>query len=153
MGWDRNFARAFLKAQMGAGTALPTKGAVFLSIKDMDKTDAMLDAARGLVDLGLSLVATRGTAKFFTDAGMTCETVNKVYEGGLTIVDRLKDGHIALVMNTTEGAAAVEDSRSIRAVALNDKIPYFTTAAAAQAAVMAMQEHSTGDVDVRALQG
>ena len=153
MGWDRNFARAFLKAQMGAGTVLPTKGAVFLSIKDMDKTDAMLDAARGLVDLGLSLVATRGTAKFFTDAGMTCETVNKVYEGGLTIVDRLKDGHIALVMNTTEGAAAVEDSRSIRAVALNDKIPYFTTAAAAQAAVMAMQEHSTGEVDVRALQG
>ena len=153
MGWDRNFARAFLKAQMGAGTELPTEGAVFLSIKDADKTSAMLEAARALVDMGLSLVATRGTAKFFTDAGMTCETVNKVYEGGLTIVDRLKDGHIALVLNTTEGAAAVEDSRSIRAVALNDKIPYFTTAAASHAAVMAMQERLAGDVDVRALQG
>jgi carbamoyl-phosphate synthase large subunit len=153
MGWDRNFARAFLKAQMGAGTELPTEGAVFLSIKDADKTPAMLEAARALADMGLSLVATRGTAKFFTDAGMTCETVNKVYEGGLTIVDRLKDGHIALVLNTTEGAAAVEDSRSIRAVALNDKIPYFTTAAASHAAVMAMQERLAGDVDVRALQG
>ncbi|WP_089994396.1 carbamoyl-phosphate synthase large subunit [Cognatiyoonia koreensis] len=153
MGWDRNFARAFLKAQMGAGTVLPTEGAVFLSIKDDDKTDDLIAAARGLVEMGFTLVATRGTAKFFTDAGMDCETVNKVYEGGLTIVDRMKDGHIALVMNTTEGAAAVEDSRSIRAVALNDKIPYFTTAAAAQAAVMAMQERLTGEVDVRALQG
>ena len=87
------------------------------------------------------------------DHEVTCETVNKVYEGGLTIVDRLKDGHIALVFNTTEGAAAVEDSRSIRAVALYDKIPYFTTAAAAQAAVMAMQARAEGDVGVRALQG
>jgi len=84
---------------------------------------------------------------------VACETVNKVYEGGLTIVDRLKDGHVALVMNTTEGAQAVEDSRDIRAVALYDKIPYFTTAAAAQAAALAMQERTDGDVDVRALQG
>jgi carbamoyl-phosphate synthase large subunit len=71
----------------------------------------------------------------------------------LTIVDRLKDGHIALVLNTTEGSQAVEDSREIRAVALNDKIPYFTTAAAAQAAVMAMQERASGAIDVRSLQG
>jgi len=79
--------------------------------------------------------------------------VNKGYEGGLTIVDRLKDGHVQLVFNTTEGAAAVEDSRSMRAVTLNDKIPYFTTAAAAQAAVMAMQESRNGEIKVRALQG
>ncbi len=153
MGWDRNFARAFLKAQMGAGTDLPSGGTVFLSIKDDDKTAEMAEAAKGLVSLGFSLVATRGTAAFCQAQGLDCEVVNKVYEGGLTIVDRLKDGHIALVFNTTEGAAAVEDSRSIRAVALNDKIPYFTTAAAAQAAVMAMKERESGDVGVRALQG
>ncbi|RYH01915.1 carbamoyl-phosphate synthase large subunit [Salipiger sp. IMCC34102] len=153
MGWDRNFARAFLKAQMGAGTHLPEEGRVFVSIRDDDKTDAMATAARGLVALGLEIVATRGTAAWLDGHGIACEVVNKVYEGGLTIVDRLKDGHIALVLNTTEGAQAVEDSREIRAVALNDKIPYFTTAAAAQAAVMAMQERANGAIDVRSLQG
>ncbi|MEO1640630.1 MAG: carbamoyl-phosphate synthase large subunit [Pseudomonadota bacterium] len=153
MGWDRSFPRAFLKAQMGAGADLPEGGTVFISIKDMDKTDAMLEAAQMLLKLGFDIVATRGTANWLNDHEVTCETVNKVYEGGLTIVDRLKDGHIALVFNTTEGAAAVEDSRSIRAVALYDKIPYFTTAAAAQAAVLAMQARAEGDVGVRALQG
>ncbi|MCB5198705.1 carbamoyl-phosphate synthase large subunit [Loktanella sp. TSTF-M6] len=153
MGWDRNFARAFLKAQMGAGTDLPTTGRVFVSIRDDDKTDAMAEAARGLTDLGLSIVATRGTAKWLADLGITVETVNKVYEGGRTIVDQLKDSEISLVLNTTEGAQAVEDSRDIRAVALNDKIPYFTTAAAAQAAVMAMQERANGEIEVRSLQG
>ncbi|MFZ3581526.1 carbamoyl-phosphate synthase large subunit [Loktanella sp. DJP18] len=153
MGWDRNFARAFLKAQMGAGTILPEEGCVFVSIRDDDKTDAMATASRGLIDLGLTITATRGTAAWLKGHDIPCEIVNKVYEGGLTIVDRLKDGHIALVLNTTEGAQAVEDSRDIRAVALNDKIPYFTTAAAAQAAVMAMQERANGAIDVRSLQG
>ncbi|SEN22288.1 carbamoyl-phosphate synthase large subunit [Loktanella fryxellensis] len=153
MGWDRNFARAFLKAQMGAGTILPEEGCVFVSIRDGDKTDAMATAARGLIGLGLTIAATRGTAAWLKSHDIPCEIVNKVYEGGLTIVDRLKDGHIALVLNTTEGAQAVDDSRDIRAVALNDKIPYFTTAAAAQAAVMAMQERANGAIDVRSLQG
>mgnify|MGYP003636571370 FL=1 len=153
MGWARSFPRAFLKAQLGAGTDLPTEGLVFLSIRDTDKTPAMREAAQTLIDMGFSLIATRGTAKFLSDAGMTVEIVNKGYEGGLTIVDRLKDGHIALVFNTTEGAAAVEDSRSMRAVTLNDKIPYYTTAAAAHAAVMAMKERINGDIKVRALQG
>ncbi|MCF7701167.1 carbamoyl-phosphate synthase large subunit [Loktanella sp. M215] len=153
MGWDRNFARAFLKAQMGAGTILPEEGCVFVSIRDDDKTDLMATAARGLIDLGLTITATRGTAAWLTSHDIPHTTVNKVYEGGLTIVDRLKDGHIALVLNTTEGAQAVDDSREIRAVALNDKIPYFTTAAAAQAAVMAMQERANGAIDVRSLQG
>ncbi|SHE37271.1 carbamoyl-phosphate synthase large subunit [Loktanella atrilutea] len=153
MGWDRNFARAFLKAQMGAGTILPEDGCVFVSIRDDDKTDQMAEAARGLIDLGLTITATRGTAAWLTGHDIPHTTVNKVYEGGLTIVDRLKDGHIALVLNTTEGAQAVDDSREIRSVALNDKIPYFTTAAAAQAAVMAMQERANGAIDVRSLQG
>ncbi|MEL6571645.1 MAG: carbamoyl-phosphate synthase large subunit [Pseudomonadota bacterium] len=153
MGWDRNFARAFLKAQLGAGTDLPTEGTVFISIKDADKTDQMVETGKALIDMGLTILATRGTAAWLTENGVDCETVNKVYEGGLTIVDRLKDGHVSLVMNTTEGAQAVEDSRDIRAVALYDKIPYFTTAAASHAAALAMKEREAGDVDVRALQG
>ena len=153
MGWARSFPRAFMKAQLGAGTDLPTSGLVFMSIRDADKTDAMLDAAKSLKGMGFDIIATRGTAKFLTNAGLTTEVVNKGYEGGLTIVDRLKDGHIALVFNTTEGAAAVEDSRSMRAVTLNDKIPYYTTAAAAQAAVMAMVDRTDSEIKVRALQG
>ncbi len=153
MGWARSFPRAFYKAQLGAGTFLPTEGKVFLSIRDADKTPAMKQAAQSLVDLGFELIATKGTAKFLSDAGMTAEHVNKDYEGGLTIVDRLKDGHVALVFNTTEGAAAVEDSRSMRAVTLNDKIPYYTTAAAAQAAVMAMVDRAESELKVRSLQG
>jgi carbamoyl-phosphate synthase large subunit len=153
MGWDRNFARAFLKAQMGAGTILPETGCVFVSIKDDDKTPAMIEAAKDLIDMGFSIVATRGTAAFLQAENVKCEIVNKVYEGGLTITDKLMDGEIALVLNTTEGSAAVEDSRSIRSVALYDKIPYYTTAAAAIAAVQAMQERANGEVDVRSLQG
>ncbi|SMY05911.1 carbamoyl-phosphate synthase large subunit [Flavimaricola marinus] len=153
MGWDRSFARAFLKAQMGAGTQLPREGSVFISIRDEDKTPDMLTAAQSLQALGMTFLATRGTAAWLTQNGVAAETVNKVYEGGLTIVDRLKDGHVALVWNTTEGAQAVEDSREIRAVALYDKIPYFTTAAAAQASALAIVAREDGDISVRSLQG
>ncbi len=153
MGWDRSFGRAFLKAQLGAGTLLPTEGNVFVSIRDADKGADMLEAAKILVEQGFAIVATRGTAGWLTENGVECEIVNKVYEGGRTIVDRLKDGHISLVFNTTEGAQAVEDSRDIRAVALYDKIPYFTTAAASHAAALAMQARSEGDIGVRSLQG
>ena len=153
MGWDRTFPRAFLKAQMGAGTHLPEAGRVFLSIKDMDKTPEMAAAIQSLAAMGFTLVATRGTAAFLKENGVASETVNKVYEGRPNIVDRLKDGEIALVMNTTEGAQAVEDSREIRSVALYDKIPYFTTAAASIAAVAAMESRREGEVMVRTLQG
>ena len=155
MGWDRNFARAFLKAQMGAGTELPPGGTskVFFSIRDDDKSEDMLEAARIVKSLGHELIATRGTAAWLSMHKLEVETVNKVYEGGRTVVDQLKDGLISLVFNTTEGAAAVEDSRSIRAVALYDKIPYFTTAAASHAAALAMQARVDGDVEVRSLQG
>ena len=153
MGWDRSFPRAFLKAQMGAGTVLPDEGRVFLSIKDADKTPAMAHAAQTLTTLGLTLIATRGTAAFLKANGVDCTVVNKVYEGRPNIVDQMKDGLIALVMNTTEGSQAVSDSRDIRAVALYDKIPYFTTAAAAEAAAMAMLARREGEVGVRKLQG
>ena len=114
MGWDVSFPRAFLKAQMGAGVHLPEEGRVFVSVRDSDKTPLLLEMAGMLVEQGLTLVATRGTAAFLEAAGIDCEVINKVYEGRPNIVDLLKDGGIALVMNTTEGMQAVEDSREIR---------------------------------------
>ncbi|MDP3961444.1 MAG: carbamoyl-phosphate synthase large subunit [Pseudorhodobacter sp.] len=153
MGWDRSFALAFLKAQIGAGTLLPEAGRAFVSIKDMDKTAAFARAARDLVGLGLSITATRGTAAWLASQGIASTLVNKVYEGRPNIVDALKDGDIAMVMNTTEGTQAVSDSRDIRRVALMDKIPYFTTAAAAIAAVAAMKARGEGEIGVRTLQG
>ncbi|OWU84264.1 carbamoyl phosphate synthase large subunit [Oceanicola sp. 22II-s10i] len=152
MGSDRSFARAFLKAQLGAGTDLPTEGRVFISIRDEDKTPAMRGAAQSLADLGFSIVATRGTAAWLKETGIDCEVVNKVYEGRPNIVDQLKDGQVALVFNTTEGTQSVEDSREIRSVALYDKIPYYTTAAGAQAACLAIVARQEGEIGVRALQ-
>ena len=153
MGWDRTFARAFLKAQMGAGMELPTNGCTFISIRDADKTSDMLDAAKLLNDMGFTHVATRGTAEWLVENGLPCGVVNKVYEGRPDITDMMKDNKIQLVFNTTEGAQAVEDSKSIRSIALYDKIPYFTTAAAASAASLAIREQARGDVSVKALQG
>jgi len=153
MGWDRSFARAFLKAQMGAGMLLPESGKVFFSIKDADKTPALVETAQTLIDLGFDIVATRGTASFLKAENIVCDVVNKVYEGRPNVVDMLKDGQISLVMNTTEDTQAVEDSREIRSVALYDKIPYFTTAAASHAAAQAMQARREEDLDVRSLQG
>jgi len=153
MGWDVSFPRAFLKAQMGAGTNLPEGGRVFFSIKDSDKTPQLAETARILVELGFSIVATRGTAAFLGSHDIACEVVNKVYEGRPDIVDMLKDGQICLVMNTTEGAQAVEDSREIRSVALYDRIPYFTTAAGAHAAARAIKARKEGDLGVMSLQG
>jgi carbamoyl-phosphate synthase large subunit len=152
MGWDRSFPRAFLKAQMGAGTHLPKTGTVFFSIKNEDKTDQLVGTAKILTDLGFTIVATAGTAQFLSEHGIACETTKKVYEGRPNIVDLMKDGGIDLVMNTTEGAAAVEDSREIRSVALYDKIPYFTTAAGAHAAALAMKAREEGDLVVKPLQ-
>jgi len=152
MGWDKSFARAFLKAQLGAGTVLPESGTVFVSIRDGDKSDQFADTVKMLHQLGLKILATRGTAKFLTDHGVPSEVVNKAYEGGRTIIDLMKDGEVDLVMNTTEGTQAIEDSRSMRNVSLMDKIPYFTTAAGAHAAARAMVSRKEGELGVRALQ-
>ena len=152
MGWDRNFPRAFLKAQLGAGQILPDEGRVFMSIKDADKSADLAQAAHDLLAMGFSVVATRGTAAWLKEHGVSAEEVLKVYEGRPNIVDRLKNGDIQLVMNTTDGSQAISDSRDIRAVALYDKIPYFTTAAASIAAVAAMKSRSEGEIGVRPLQ-
>ncbi|MCC1480410.1 carbamoyl-phosphate synthase large subunit [Roseibaca sp. Y0-43] len=152
MGWARRFDRAFYKAQLGAGVDLPSEGRVFLSIKDYDKGPMMTEAAKLLVEMGFTIVATRGTAEWLGTQGVACEVVNKVYEGRPNIVDLLKSGEIAMVLNTTEGAQAIEDSREIRAVALYDKIPYYTTAAGSHAAVQAIRAMREGNIGVRALQ-
>ncbi len=153
MGWDRDFPRAFLKAQMGAGMVLPSAGRAFISIKDADKGPDMLEAARVLVEQGFELVATRGTQAWLTEESVPCGVVNKVYEGRPDVTDLMKDGGVQLVMNSTEGAQAVEDSRSIRSIALYDKIPYYTTAAASYAAALAIKAQAEGDVEVKSLQG
>jgi len=152
MGWDRTFPRAFLKAQLGAGTVLPDSGTVFVSIKDDDKGTLLVELSEILRSLGMTLLATRGTASFLKDHGIPSEIVNKAYEGGRSIVDIIKDGGVQLVLNTTEGAQAVEDSRSMRAVTLADKIPYFTTLAASHAAAQAMKAAREGELGVRSLQ-
>ena len=158
MGWDRSFARAFLKAQIGAGMDLPDPskgpvGKVFFSMKDDDKNTQLVATVQILVDLGFDIVATRGTSAFLEKHRINCEVTNKMYEGRPNVYDMLKNNEISLVMNTTEGAQAVEDSRDIRSVALYDKIPYYTTAAAANAAACAMKARNDGDLVVKALQG
>ena len=152
MGWDRDFGRAFLKAQIGAGMKLPNEGCVFFSIKDKDKNDNLAETAQRLIKLGFNIKATRGTAAFLRERNIPCKQINKVYEGRPNIVDTMKNGEIDLVMNTTEGAQAVKDSREIRSVALYDKIPYFTTAAAAHAAALAIQSQAEGEIEVKSLQ-
>jgi len=152
MGLDKTFSRAFLKSQLGAGTDLPTKGNVFLSIKDADKGEMILEAARTVHDLGLGIVATRGTSAYLTENGIDSTIVNKVYEGRPNIVDMMKDGDVQLVFNTTEGTQSVEDSREIRSVALYDRIPYYTTAAGSRAAARAMKGRTESDIEVHPLQ-
>ncbi|HRW15504.1 carbamoyl-phosphate synthase large subunit, partial [Amaricoccus sp.] len=144
MGWDRSFPRAFLKAQMGAGAALPETGTVFVSIKDSDKAPAIVEASRILQELGFTLIATGGTRDFLTRAGIPATRINKVYEGRPHIVDMMKDGGVQIVFNTTEGAQSIADSREIRALALSDRIPYYTTAAGARAAALAIKDRMAG---------
>ncbi len=153
MGWDRDFPRAFLKAQMGAGTMLPRTGNAFLSIKDADKTADVLKAARILTAQSFTIVATRGTAAWLSKHEIPCQIVNKVYEGRPDITDMMKDEQIHLVMNTTEGAQAIEDSKSIRSIALFDRIPYYTTAAGAYAAALAIKAQAEDEIGVKSLQG
>ena len=151
MGIDADFATAFAKSQLGAGTLLPDGGIVFVSVKDTDKP-VVLPAVRKLVALGFSIIATGGTQKYLANAGVPVEMVNKVAEGRPHIVDRIIDGDLALIFNTTEGWQSLKDSQSIRASALHGKVPYFTTAAASVAAVEAIAALRGAKLDVRSLQ-
>ncbi|MCP5402562.1 MAG: carbamoyl-phosphate synthase large subunit [Novosphingobium sp.] len=151
MGIDSDFATAFAKSQIGAGTILPEGGTVFVSVKDSDKPQ-ILEAVRELVELGFSVVATGGTQSYLADAGVPVKHVNKVAEGRPHIVDKIIDGEIAVIFNTTEGWQSLKDSQSIRASALSAKVPYFTTAAASRAASQAMTALRGSQLAVRSLQ-
>ncbi|KJS24869.1 MAG: carbamoyl phosphate synthase large subunit [Hyphomonadaceae bacterium BRH_c29] len=151
MGWDDDFGTAFLKSQMGCGVILPSEGAVFISVKDSDKK-GLVEAARDLVKLGFTLVATSGTAAYLEGEGLPVRRVNKVNEGQPHIVDAMINGDIQLVFNTTEGATSIEDSASIRRTAVSRKIPYYTTLAASIASVRAITSMLSREISVRALQ-
>jgi carbamoyl-phosphate synthase large subunit len=151
MGLSDNVATAFLKAQLAAGTRLPDRGRVFLSVRDDDK-QAACELALRLIDLGFQIVATGGTADALQRAGVSTERVNKVREGRPHIVDKLANREIGIVVNTTEGAVAIRDSYSLRRQTLLAGIPYFTTIAAAAAAVAALEARREAPLTVRSLQ-
>jgi carbamoyl-phosphate synthase large subunit len=136
MGVGDSFAEAFLKSQLAANVRLPSRGKVFLSVKDADKP-RVVEIAQVLAGLGFTLVATRGTAAALNAAGVAVTPVNKVHEGQPHIVDMMKNDEIALVVNTVqEKRTAVRDSFHIRREALTDQIPTYTTIAGARAAAV-----------------
>ncbi len=151
MGIDATFAHAFSKAQEAAGNVLPLAGVAFLSLRNEDK-DAGVEVARGIAELGFSLLATHGTATHLQAAGLEVQAVNKVLEGHPHCVDAMANGEVNIVFNTTEGAQAIADSHSLRRTALTCDISYFTTIRGARAAVSAIAARKSEGVRVKALQ-
>lgn len=146
MGVGRSFGEAFAKAQLASGTGLPTIGAAFLSVRDVDKL-AIVDIARDLIELGFSLLATRGTARALQQAGISCQQINKVLEGRPHIVDAIKNDEISYIVNTTEGKQAISDSFTIRRSALQHSIPYTTTVSGARATILALKTENLRSVN------
>ena len=151
MGIDANFNRAFAKSQLGAGTRLPTVGAVFISVKNRDKPEAAV-LGRRLTRMGFTLVATGGTARHLERAGLEVTRINKVLEGRPHCVDAIVSGQVQLVINTTEGAQAISDSYSIRRSALIYAVPHYTTMSGAAAAIGALKTLRSGALEVAPLQ-
>ena len=151
MGWDDDFGAAFLKSQIAVDVYLPREGSVFISVKDSDKP-LVLEPARELIEMGFKLIATSGTATYLEGQGLPVERINKVIEGQPHVVDRMINGQVQLVFNTTEGAQSLKDSASIRRTALTRKIPYFTTLAASRASVQGIRTLRERELDVRPLQ-
>jgi carbamoyl-phosphate synthase large subunit len=151
MGIDASFGAAFAKAQVAASTLLPTSGRAFISVPESDY-NGVLPVARMLARAGFTLVATRGTATRLRDAGLAVEDINKVAEGRPHIVDALQRGDVALVVNTPSGADSVRDAFPIRRTALECRVPYFTTLAAAAAAAEGIELMARGPFTVRPLQ-
>ena len=151
MGLDRSFEIAFAKSQLGGGTKVPTSGTVFVSVRDVDKP-RVIDCMRLLLSLGFRICATGGTSRYLETQGIPAQKVNKVSEGRPHVVDAIKNGSIQLVFNTTEGAQALADSRSLRRAALLHRVPYYTTLAGAIAASQGIRAYVAGDLEVRALQ-
>jgi carbamoyl-phosphate synthase large subunit len=151
MGIADDFGAAFLKSQHGAGSILPMQGRVFISVKDKDKpaTDPM---ARRFLELGFTIEATRGTAAYLAERGIMVDTVNKVKEGRPHCVDHIKNGEVALVINTVGDKVSQTDSASIRRTALVQNVPYQTTMAGARATLMAIEAGLKRKLTVKPLQ-
>jgi carbamoyl-phosphate synthase large subunit len=152
MGIDRTFALAFAKSQIGGGAQLPRAGTLFVSVRDADK-ERILVPVKLLAQLGFKIVATSGTQRYLSANGIHATKINKQLEGRPHIVDAIKNGEIQLVFNTTEGAQALADSRSLRRAALLHKVPYYTTLSGAIAAALGIKAFLGGEFEVRALQG
>ncbi len=154
MGIDQDFFRAYFKAQAAGGNALPSGGAgkrAFVSVRDGDK-EAVVEIARKLAGLGFEVLATGGTSRFLSARGIATTPVKKVQEGRPSIVDRIKDGDVHFVVNTTAGKQEIADSYSIRRETLMKGLPYCTTLTAARAAVGAMEAASVGPSGVVSIQ-
>ena len=151
IGLDRSFGVAFAKSQLGSGTHVPKTGVVFVSVRDKDKA-RILPTIQALEESGFRIVATTGTQRFLAENGVKASRINKVLEGRPHVVDAIKNGDIQLVFNTTEGAGALSDSRSLRQAALLHKVPYYTTLAGSIAAAEGIKAYLGGDLEVRPLQ-
>ena len=151
MGIDPDFTGAFIKSQLGAGAMMPESGVLFVSVKDSDK-QIILPAVKQLSENGFTVIATGGTQRFLAENGVAVEAVNKVAEGRPHIVDAIIDGKVSLIFNTTEGWQSLKDSKSIRQAALVEKVPIYTTAAAALVAAQAIAAQRGGKLEVRSLQ-
>jgi carbamoyl-phosphate synthase large subunit len=151
IGLDKSFGVAFAKSQLGGGTRVPKSGSVFISVRDGDK-ERILPSIKLLAELGFKVIATGGTQRYLVENGVPSTKINKVLEGRPHIVDAIKNGDVQLVFNTTEGAQALADSRSLRRSALLHKVPYYTTLSGAIAAAEGIKAYLSGDLEVRALQ-
>ncbi|MGH8004368.1 MAG: carbamoyl-phosphate synthase large subunit, partial [Limisphaerales bacterium] len=151
MGLDANLGIAFLKGQLNLAGGLPDKGQIFISVRNRDKR-ASVSLAKHLVELGFSLCATSGTAKALAASGISVKPVKKVSEGRPHVVDSIKAGEVAWVINTPEGEISQKDSQAIRRAAVEHGVTLITTLAGAQAAVNAVQSLKKGKLAVRSLQ-
>ena len=152
MGIDMDFGMSFQKAQLGAGVRLPVEGTVFVSVNDRDKT-TVTPLARQIVEMGMRLVATRGTHDFLRKNGVPCDLILKIHEGRPHILDAIKNGEIALMINTPAGVQAQAADQEIRRAAVQYGLPYTTTMAGASAAVAGMHslKHNRA-IRIRSLQ-
>ena len=146
MGIGRSFGEAYAKAQLASGVVLPRQGAALLSVRDRDK-DGAVELAKILVEQGFDIVATHGSAQHLAAAGVSCRRANKVREGRPHIVDMIKNGEIDLIVNTTEGKQAIQESTSIRAEAVRRGVTYYTTLPAAIATCKAIEHLDDSDVN------
>jgi carbamoyl-phosphate synthase large subunit len=146
MGVGRSFGEAYAKAQLASGVVLPRQGVALISVRDRDKPGAV-ELAKVLIERGFDIVATHGTAQELAKAGIACRRANKVREGRPHIVDMIKNGEIALIVNTTEGKQAVRESQSIRAEAVRRYVTYYTTLDAALATCIAIEHLDDSDIN------